>query len=135
MCMKDVYYNINQYGIGYKVLSLEKNRPQLELSWGYPITVKSRVWYDAKEGCKKFIDSSCGNINKTLSRYPAGFHIFADVEDAKKYLSYIDGEAIYKVYFRNVVSVGTNKNRAGDYGLCFIARQIKLVKRITDENS
>lgn len=98
MCMKDVYYNIHQYGVGYKVLDTENNRPLLELSWGCPTIVKSRVWYDAKQGSKKFIDAAYFNINKTLSRYPVGFHIFADVEDAKKYLCYPGDEAVYKVF-------------------------------------
>lgn len=139
--MSHVYYNYNQFGIGYKAFSvisysndgdkLDNPYTAIQLDWGGEyVKIRENIWYTAKVNSKKRKLYSNLSDSHPLQKYPAGFHIFGKKEDAISYGG--SDEVVYKVKFKDLVSVGENATyNSPEFGLCFIARKIMLLEKVS----
>lgn len=68
--------------------------------------------------------------------YRTGFHLWASLKDAEVYSlqSWMEkNTSIVKVEYTDVTAVGLQRLHCGLYGVCVVARKIKLVERISSD--
>jgi hypothetical protein len=132
MCMKKTLLTkVNSKGMaspggkfyGYKAYRSEPNgilhadRGDIKLELG--------KWMKA-DGDRIFDDTE--KSDGELGQYAAGFHIWLNQFDAKNY--YDDYQDIFRVEFRNIVALGTNKNKNEVSRPCVVAREMRLIEKV-----
>jgi len=120
MCLREVNLKLNYdekekkyVGHGYKSMTIKKG----DLG----------KWKEARgEGVLK----SSQEYSTISGEYVPGFHIFLDLEDAKRY----GNGPYYQVKFREVLAFGDNEagwiGPTKQYGDCVVSRYIKYVMQV-----
>lgn len=146
MCLKDFSVNLEwdeaeQCFVGYgwkKMKCLDANGnisiPRMKKNVGG--VDLGNYWFEAT-GSKesKFIDNGIRISTENYKSYFPGFHIFKDYEDAKNYPYLISPDsAVVQVKFAELITVGTNwtgtiksQYSSGSYGVCYVAKYIKVL--------
>lgn len=132
MCLESVQLNLEYneeekdfVGYGYKSLILCDKTGRINFS----VPTIKKHWTEAK--CDLYVKRVNPLLSKTRScnnkEYWPGFHIFLDIEDAKKYNTC---GTIVKVMFKGVTSFGYNQSGTNKCGKCVVSRYAKIVEII-----
>jgi hypothetical protein len=134
MCLhqvNEVYKAPESFGIGYKVFKLDTDgilKSPSSNGGDFPFMVG-----------KWITDTYRARIRSSYDvPYDVGFHIFVSKQDAdsmaKEWMEnyHHTNLVVHQVYYKDVVAVGTNEvdcfGNAFRYGLCVVAKQIKVQK-------
>lgn len=127
MCLAVVTHRLT--GIGYKVFFLTKQNQLIGARYTLGSSYRKNIWIH---------DTNDSILREGLINYPAGFHIYEKLEDARKQKNggYSVKYVIHKVKYKNVVCVGTQDptfrtyNNSAEQAPVIIAKSMRILEEV-----